>query len=79
MAALRFAITLKALGLNIMRCVHVPAVLFLVRIARIRAGETLRKPKAPGGIPFHPPFFNTMRGFLIPDYFYRAITQDSKQ
>jgi len=46
LAAVRFAVTLKALGLNIMRCAHALAARFLVRIARLWLQNALRKPAA---------------------------------
>jgi hypothetical protein len=44
MAAVRFAVTLKALGLNILRCAKAIAARFLVRIARLWHQNALRKP-----------------------------------
>lgn len=46
MAVVRFAVTLKALGLNIMRCAKAIAARFLVRIAQLWRQNMFRKPAA---------------------------------
>jgi hypothetical protein len=46
MAAVRFTVTLKALGLNILRCAKALAARFLVRITRLWRQNMFRKPAA---------------------------------